>query len=465
MYSNINFEEFVNAGQWQGVGSLNSSGVLTGIFERVFHLTENKTNIRSEVLGGVTTFISMAYVILVNSNLMAEIGMPRESAIAATIWSSAIATGLMGLYANFPVALAPGLGLVVYFAYSVVGKMGLSWQAALGAVFISGSIFLVLTICGIRQTIVRAIPVNLKRSMGAGMGLFIAFIGFRDAGIIAADPSTIVTFGNIANINTLLALLGFVFMAVCLDRKFNGGILCGICLVTFIGMLCGLVPVPHSVAEVITFKIPSMAGTFGQMDISGAFEFGLVSIIFSFTMVDLFETLGTLVGVTSKAGMVDENGDIKNLDRALTVDSVGTMIGATLGTPTITSYVESATGVAVGGRTGLTAVVTAGCFLLTLFFTPLVSLVPKFATAPALIIVGALMLEGLKEIEIDDYSEGIPVFLTVTLMALTMSIATGFAFGFISYCMLKTFSGKAGEIRIEMWLITLAFLINLFMRS
>lgn len=438
---------------------------LGGVLDRIFHLTENNTNIKSEILGGVTTFISMAYVILVNSNLMAEIGMPRESAIAATIWSSALATGLMGLYANFPVALAPGLGLVVYFAYSVVGKMGLSWQAALGAVFISGTIFLILTVCGIRQAIVKAIPVSLKRSMGAGMGMFIAFIGFRDAGIIVADPATIVSLGNISDITTIMALFGFLLMAACINRGYNGGILGGIGAVTVLGMICGLVPMPGSVGEIVSLKIPSLSGTFGQLDIAGAFEFGLVSIIFSFTMVDLFETLGTLVGVTAKAGMIDENGNVKNLDKALTVDSVGTMLGAVFGTPTVTSYVESATGVAAGGRTGLTAVVTAVCFLGTLFFTPMVSLVPKFATAPALILVGAMMLSGLKEIEIKDYSEGIPVFLTVTLMALTLSVATGFAFGFVSYCAMKVLSGKAGEIRLEMWLISLAFLINLIMRS
>ena len=434
------------------------------IIERIFHIKESGSDIRTEIVAGVTTFISMAYVILVNSNTMAEIGMPREAAIAATIWSSALASAFMGLYANYPVALAPGLGLVVYFAYSVVGKMGLSWQAALGAVFISGIIFLVLTICGVRQAIVRAIPVTLKRSMGIGMGLFIAFVGFRDAGIIIPDSATIITGGQITDIHTVLSILGIMFITVFLHFDIKGAIIMGVFFTTVLAMLAGVVAIPHSLADIMTLNVPSVSGTLCQFDIKGALEFGIVSIIFSFTMVDLFETLGTLIGVTSKAGMVDENGDVKNLDKALTSDSVGTIMGAVIGTPTVTSYVESATGVLAGGRTGLTAVVTAGCFVLALFFSPIISLVPKCATAPALIIVGAMMLSEISTLKIDDFCEWVPSFLIIVLMALTMSIATGFAYGFISYCILKTLSGKIREISITMWIISAAFLANLLMR-
>lgn len=437
----------------------------TGVLERFFHLREKNTNVKTEIIAGVTTFISMAYVILVNSNTMAEIGMPREAAVAATIWASAFATALMGIYANFPVALAPGLGLVVYFAYSVVGKMGLSWQAALGAVFISGAIFLVLTLCGVRQAIVKAIPVSIKCSMGVGMGLFIAFIGFRDAGIIVADPGTLLTLGNISDIRTILAVFGFLLMAAGIQQEIKGAIILGILGTTVMGMLLGLVPLPHSLNDVVTLHIPSLTGTFGVFDIAGALEFGIVSIIFSFTMVDLFETLGTLIGVTAKAGMVDENGDIENLDKALTVDSVGTMMGAVFGTPTVTSYVESSTGVAAGGRTGLTSVVTAVCFVLALFLAPAVALVPKFATAPALILVGAMMFTGVREIKFEDFTDTIPSFLTIVLMTLTMSIATGFAFGFISFCVIKVLCGRAHEVGITMWIISIAFLMNLVMRA
>lgn len=441
-----------------------TTGQNTGALDSFFQLSENKTTVRTEILAGLTTFVALAYIIFVNPAILADAGIPKEAAIAATIWSTALTTMLMGAHANFPVALAPGMGLNAFFAYYVVGTLKLSWQTALGAVFISGVVFFVLTLSGLRQMLVRAVPVNIKRAIGVGIGLFIAFIGLKGAGIIVPDKATFLAMGNLAVPTTLLSIFGLLFTAVLMARGTKGSILIGILVTTVLGMACGVTRAPHGIGDIMSFSVPSMSATFCQMDLKGAWEYGILAIIFSFTIVDLFDTMGTLIGVAAKAGMVDKKGDIKNLDKAFAVDSVGTMIGACFGTPTVTSYIESAAGVSEGGRTGLTAVTVAGCFVLSLFFAPLIGLVPGFATAPSLILVGTLMMGGVTGIDFTDFSEALPAFLTIIMMPLTSSIATGFAFGFISYVVIKCCTGKMREINIVMWVITAAFIVNLAMR-
>lgn len=435
-----------------------------GALDAFFHLREKGSTVRTEIIAGLTTFVALAYIIFVNPAILADAGIPKEAAIAATIWSTALTTMLMGAYANFPVALAPGMGLNAFFAYYVVGTLKLSWQTALGAVFVSGVVFFILTMTGLRQMLVGAVPLNIKQAIGVGIGLFIAFIGLKGAGIIVPDKATFLALGNLHNTTTLLSIAGLLLTAVLMSRGVAGSILIGIIATTVLGMVCGVTRAPQGMGDIMSFSVPSMSATFGQMDLVGAWEYGIVAIIFSFTIVDLFDTMGTLIGVAGKAGMVDKKGNIEGLDKAFTVDSVGTMIGACFGTPTVTSYIESAAGVSEGGRSGLTSVVVAICFVLSLFFAPFVGLVPGFATAPSLILVGALMMSGVTFINFKDFSEGLPAFLTIIMMPLTSSIAMGFAFGFISYVVIKCFTGKIREINFVMWVITAAFVVNLAMR-
>ena len=443
---------------------MTEAGQNQGFLEKIFHLTEKGTTVKTEIVAGITTFVALAYIIFVNPSIISVTGIPKEAAIAATIWATALTTMSMGFYANYPVALAPGMGLNAFFAFYICGTLKLSWQTALGAVFVSGVVFLVLTICGARQAIVHSIPQCIKGSIGVGIGLFIAFIGLKGAGLIVADKATLLGLGNLTTTTSIVVIIGLLITAGMMARGFSGAILCGIIFTTVLGMCCGLCPTPKGISDIVSLSVPSMSATLGQLDLAGAWKYGLLSIIFSFTMVDLFDTMGTLIGVTSKAGMVKEDGDIENLDRALMVDSVGTMVGSVFGTPTVTSYIESAAGVSAGGRTGLTAVVVAVCFILSLFFAPLVGLVPGFATAPALILVGALMMTGVNTINFSDFTEGLPAFLTIIMMPLTSSIATGFAFGFISYVALKIFAGRVKDVTMVMWVVSFAFLINLAMR-
>jgi adenine/guanine/hypoxanthine permease len=432
--------------------------------EKTFHLTEKKTSIKTEFLAGITTFFALSYIIFVNPNILADAGIPKEAAIAATIYSTIFATLLMGLWANFPIAVAPGMGLNAFLAYYVVGVLHLPWQVALGAVFFSGVVFLVLTMGGIRQAIIRAVPMNLKFSIGVGIGLFIAFIGLKNAGIVVASTATFVTAGHLTKIEPLLACLGIILMAVLIVRNVKGAMLIGIMVITAMGMAAGAVPCPKSISDIISFKLPSLAQTFLKMDILGAWNYGIFSIVFTFTIVELFDNMGTLIGLTQKAGLMKEDGEIENLNVALTTDAIGTMASAALGTSTVTSYVESAAGISTGGRTGLTAVFIAFLFLMALFFAPLVSLVPSFATAPALILVGAMMMAEIVHVKFDDFTEAVPAFLTIIMMPLTYSIASGFAMGFISYALIKFFTGRAKEVSWVMWIISLAFAVNFYMR-
>lgn len=457
-----------------------------GILERLFKLSEKKTNVKTELIAGATTFMAMSYVIFVNPHILSlacnvpgdpASCLPYSAAFAATVWAAVIATLLMGLWANFPVAVAPGMGINAFFTFTVVQQLGLPWQTALGAVFISGIVFLILTMGGIRQAILNSVPMNLKHAIGVGIGIFIAFVGLKGAGIVVSDPATFVKAGHIASLSfgfdpaspvippaPVLTCAGIIFTGVLLARKVKGAMLYGVLFTTGLGMLVGAGPYPKSLAGVFSLNVPSLKATFLAMDLKAAFGYGIFSIIFTFTVVELFDNMGTLIGLTRKAGLMDKDGHIENLDRALTTDAIGTMVSATLGTSTVTSYIESAAGVAEGGRTGLTSVTVAALFLLSLFFFPLVGLVPSFATAPALIIVGALMMAEVSHIRFDDITEAIPAFLTIVMMPLTYSIANGFAFGFVSYTLLKMLSGRIKEVSWVMIVVSLAFVVNFTLR-
>lgn len=435
------------------------------MLEQLFKIRQKNTTVRTEVIAGITTFIALAYIMFVNPNILVEAGIPKEAAIASTIWIAALSTMMMGLFANYPVALAPGMGLNAFFAYYVCGVLGLHWTVALGAVFFSGVLFLLLTVSHIRQAIINAVPENLRVAIGVGIGLFIAFVGLKGTGLIVSDPATFITLGHVTNPTTALSLFGLLLTGALMARNVQGAILLGIVGTTVLSMILGYSPVPHSFNDVISTSIPGMGETFGQLDIAGAWNYGIVSIIFTFTVVELFDNMGTLIGLTAKAKMVKPDGKIENLDRALTTDAVGTICSAIFGTSTVTSYIESAAGIAAGGKTGLTAVTVAVLFLISLMFAPLIGLVPGFATAPPLILVGALMMSEVGKINFKDFTDGLPAFLTIIMMPLTSSIANGFAFGFISYSFIKTLGGKAREVSIIMWLVSIAFIINLFMRS
>ena len=433
--------------------------------ERYFKIREKGSSVRTEILAGLTTFIALAYIIFVNPNILSEAGIPKEAAIASTIWIAALSTMVMGVVANYPVALAPGMGLNAFFAYYVCGTLGLHWTVALGAVFFSGVLFLILTVSHIRQAIINAVPQHLRVAIGVGIGFFIAFIGLKGTGLIVPDKATFIGLGHVTDPKTLLSLFGLVLTGALMARNVQGSILIGIVATTVLSMCLGYSPIPHGIGDIVSTSMPHMGATFGQLDIMGAWNYGIVSIIFTFTVVELFDNMGTLIGLTSKAKLVKPNGEIENLDRALTTDAVGTIFSSLFGTSTVTSYIESAAGIAAGGKTGLTAVTVSICFFIALLFAPLVGLVPGFATAPPLILVGALMMAEVGKINFQDFSDGLPAFLTIIMMPLTGSIANGFAFGFVSYAFMKTAVGKYKEVSWIMWLVSIAFVINLVMRS
>ena len=435
------------------------------ILEKIFHLSEKKTSVHTELLAGMTTFISLAYILFVNPNILADAGIPKEAAVASTIFTASITTAMMGIVANYPVALAPSMGLNAFFTYYVVGTLHLPWQVALGAVFFSGVFFFLMTLGGIRQAIIKSVPANLKRAIGVGIGLFIAFIGMKGTGIIVPDKATYLTLGHITEPTTLLSICGLLLTGMLMVRGVKGAILIGIFAMTLASMVLGLSPVPHSIADIMSLSLPSVSETFGAFDIRGAWEFGIFSIVFTFTVVELFDNIGTLIGLTTKAGMVKENGDIENIDKALTIDAIGTMMSAIFGTSTVGSYIESASGIAEGGRTGLTAVTVSALFIVSLIFAPLIGLVPVFATSPSLIIVGILMMGELANINFKDFDEAMPAFLTILMMPLTSSIANGFAFGFVTYTIMKVVAGKSKEVNIIMWIVSIAFLVNIALRG
>jgi adenine/guanine/hypoxanthine permease len=435
---------------------------LLSFLNSFFRLDERQTTVKTEFIAALTTFMTVSYIILVNPIILSEAGMPKEAALAGTILAIVITTLLMGLWANLPIVIGPGMGLNAFFTYTVVLGQGLSWETALGAVFISGFVFFLLSVTGVSSKVVAAIPKTLKASITAGIGLFVAFIGLKNGGIIVQDDATYVALGNIADQGTWLALLGLILAAVLVSRNIRGGLILSIFVITALSMLIGHSPVPKSPDDIISFDWPSVELTFMKLDILAAVGYGIFSVIFSFTIVELFDTLATLIGLTKKANLNGENGETPNMKRALTTGALGTMISAVFGSTAMNTYIENATGIAEGGRTGLKAVFAALLFLLTLLFTPLIQFIPNAATAPVLIIIGAFMMTELKEIHFDDMSELIPAFLTFIMMPLTFSIAEGVAFGFITYTLLKVFTGRTKELHWMMYIITAAFLLNFY---
>jgi adenine/guanine/hypoxanthine permease len=420
-----------------------------------FRLSENNTTVRTEVVAGVTTFLTMAYIIFVNPMILSEAGMDRGAVFVATCLAAAFGSALMGLLANYPIALAPGMGLNAYFTYSVVLGAGYSWQVALGAVFISGIIFLILSVLPVREWIINSIPHSLKMAISAGIGLFLGIIALQNAGIIADHPVTLVTLGDLQAPTTLLAVLGF-FVMVALDRlQVPGAIIIAILATAAVGIVLGL-----SEFSGIADLPPSLAPTFLQMDLAGAFELGLFAIVTTFLFVDFFDNTGTLIGVAHRAGLISKDGRIPRLGRVLISDSSAAMAGAALGTSTTTSYIESAAGVKAGGRTGLTAVVVAILFLAALFFAPLATSIPGYATAPALLFVACLMTRGLTELDWEDVTEYAPAVVTALAMPLTFSIAHGIAFGFVSYAAIKILTGRFREVSPAVLVLAIAFVVR-----
>ena len=424
------------------------------MLQRLFHLDENHTTVRRELLGGLTTFMTMAYVVVVNPRILAEAGMPVEGVLFATCVSAAIATLTMGVWANYPIALAPGMSLNAYFTYSIVIGRGIPWQTALGVVFLSGLLFLLLTLTNVREQIVNGIPDCLKHGTAAGIGLFIAFIGLRNAKIIVANPATFVGLGRASNPQVLLAAAGLIVIAILMARRSGGAILIGIVTIALAGIPLGLAHWPDHL-----FSLPRPGGTFLQLDFRAAAKIGLAELIFVFFFVDLFDNVGTLVGVCEQGGFL-QDGKLPRTSRALLADAIGTMIGALTGTSTVTSYIESAAGVSAGARTGLGNLVIAAFFLVTMFCAPLVAAIPGYATAPALILVGALMCAAVARVHWDDLSEAFPAFLTLIATPLTFSIATGLSLGMLSFTFIKVGTGRYREVSPLIWILSALFLLR-----
>jgi AGZA family xanthine/uracil permease-like MFS transporter len=424
------------------------------LLQRVFHLEENQTTVRRELLGGLTTFMTMAYVVVVNPRILAESGMPLEGVLFATCISSAFATLVMGFWANYPIALAPGMSLNAYFTYSIVIGRGVPWQTALGVVFLSGLVFLVLTLTNIREHIVNDIPDCLKHGTSAGIGLFIAFIGLRNAKVIVANPATLVGLGKVTDREFLLAVAGLLLIAILMSRRVGGAILIGIVAIAFAGIPLGLSHWPEHL-----FSVPHSSGTLFKLDLRGATKLGLGELVFVFFFVDLFDNVGTLIGVCEQGGFL-RDGKLPRASRALLADAFGTMAGALTGTSTVTSYIESAAGVAAGARTGLGNIVIAALFLVAMFCAPLVAAIPTYATAPALILVGALMCGAVARVRWNDFTEAFPAFLTLVATPLTFSIATGLSLGLLSFTFLKLGSGRYREITPLIWVLSALFVLR-----
>ena len=406
--------------------------------------------------------MTMAYILFVNPNILKDAGMPINATFAATAIAACVATLIMGLYANYPIALAPGMGLNAFFTYSVVLGMGLKWETALGAVFISGVIFFLMTVTKVREWIMEGVPEVLRISIGVGIGLFIAFIGLKDGGLVVANPATFVQLGDMKSLGAIVTVFGLIITAWLMAKKVKGGLLIGIVATTGFSMIIGASPLPTGLSSFVNFSNPitAIAPVAFHLDIKGAFNYGLISILFAFTFVDLFDNIGTLLGVSRKAGLLDKNGNLPRAGKALMADSIGTMFGAAMGTPTVTSYIESAAGVSEGGKTGLTAVIVAVLFAVSLIFAPLVGLIPGTATAPVLILVGVLMMGEVVKIKFDDFTDAFPAFMTIVMMPLTFSIAQGLAFGFMSYTIIKLVTGRYKENNPVLYVLTILFIIH-----
>ncbi len=428
-----------------------------GVLDRVFKLTENGTNVKTEILAGLTTFVTMSYIIAVNPDILSTgTGMDESAIFMATILAAALSTLVMGLVANWPVALAPGMGLNAFFAFTLCGALGLTWQQALGAVLISGFLALIVTLTGLRELMIRAIPMSLRHAVSAGIGFFIMLIGLMNAGVVVASEATTIALGDFSNPATLLALIGLVITGVLVARKVTGGILLGILITTIIGIPMGVTQLPASVVS----APPSLAPTLFKFTFDGLFSVGMITVIFAMFFTDLFDTIGTFVGVASKAELMDEQGNMKGGSKALIMDSLGTIIGSLLGTSNTTTYVESAAGVSVGGRTGLTAVTVAVLFLLSSFFSGLFLAIPSAATAPALIIVGVMMASSITEIDLNDFGIALPAIITALMMPFAYSIAEGLAMGFVAYAVIALFTGRARKVHWMMWVLSVFFVVH-----
>lgn len=432
------------------------------MLEKFFKLSENKTNVRTEIIAGITTFMTMAYILAVNPGILAAAGMDQGAVFTATALSAAIATLVMALLAKLPFALAPGMGLNAFFAFTVCIGMGHTWQFALTAVFLEGIIFVLLTAFNVRELIIKAIPINIKHAISVGIGLFIALIGFKNAGIVVGNDATLVHLGSIidikANPSPLVALITLVITGALLARRVKGALLIGIFVGTVIGIPFGITKLPTS----FDLTPPSLSPIFAKFEWSQILSMDMALVLLTFLFVDLFDTVGTLIGVTSKANMLDKDGRIPRVKQALFADSIGTTLGAIMGTSTVTTYVESAAGVSEGGRTGLTAATTGVLFLLALFFSPVFLMIPSAATAAVLILVGVMMFTPITKIDLDDYTEAIPAFLTIVMMPFTFSIAEGIVFGMLSYVILKLISGRYKDITVVGVLLALLFIFKFF---
>jgi AGZA family xanthine/uracil permease-like MFS transporter len=451
------------------------------MLDKFFKLSERKTNVQTEVMAGITTFMTMAYILFVNPSILGAAGMDKNAVLLATAIGSGLVTIMMGVFVNYPIAMAPGMGLNAFYAFTVVLGMGISWQVALGAVFISGLVFILLTVTKVRQLLIEGMPNSLKHAITVGIGMFITIIGLKISGIMSIRLSlipptlekivaghgngtpmyfeTMIEMGKVADKHVLLALFGLLFMSILIARNVKGAMLIGIITSTFLGIAMGIVNVPTGFVPV---AIPDFSNNaFFELDIAGAIGMGLTTIIFTFTFVELFDTMGTLVGTTSKAGLMQKDGKIPGIGKAMLVDAAGVSLGSVLGTSTITAFVESAAGVAAGGRTGLTAVVCGILFFVALFFTPIVGLIPDAATSPALIIVGALMMEGVRHIDFADFTEAMPAFMTIVMMPFTYSIANGISFGLVLYPLLKLITGRHKEVHWIVYILAVLVIIRL----
>ncbi len=438
--------------------------------ESCFKLKQNNTTVKTEIYAGLTTFMTMAYILIVNPSLLSASGMDSGAVLTATALGAAIGTFAMAALSNYPFALAPGMGLNAYFAYTVVMQMGYSWQMALAAVFVEGIIFIILSLVNVREALFNAIPKNMKSAVSVAIGLYIAFIGMQNAGIIVNEDSTLVTLGNVKDISVFLALVGTIITVVLVAKKVKGALFFGILITYVIGIICQLagIYVVNPDAEVyslipsgIISTPPSLAPTFMKMDFSKALSGDFFIIMFSFLFVDLFDTLGTLIGVSTKAGYLDKDGKLPRIKGALLADAIGTTAGAVLGTSTVTTFIESASGVTEGGRTGLTSAVVGLLFLVALIFSPVIMAIPSFATAPALIVVGLFMIEQVVNIDFSDYTEGFPAFITIIMMVVAYSISTGLVFGVISYVLIKLFTGRSKELNPVIIIIAILFVLKL----
>lgn len=430
------------------------------MLEKIFKLKQHNTNVKRELIGGIITFLTMSYILIVNPNILGATGMDKAALFTATALATVIGTLLMAFLANLPIAQAPGMGLNSFFAFTVVITMGYSWQFALTAVFIEGIVFIILTFFNVRELIVQSIPKSIKEAIPVGIGLFITFIGLQNSGLIVKNDATFVSLGDLSNPNVWIALIGLIITGILFARNIHGAILIGILVATVCGIFFGEIHLPEG--SLVSLP-PSIAPIFCQFEWNDIFSLNMLIVVFTFLFVNLFDTVGTLIGVASRAGFIDKDGNFPQIKKALFADALGTTFGSMLGTSTVTSYVESASGVASGGRTGLTAVSTAIMFAIALFFAPVFLMVPASATAPALIIVGLFMIVSVVNINFDDITESLPAFLTIVMMPFAFSIAQGIVFGMLSFVLFKVFCGKGKQVSIPMYIIAALFLVKMIM--